>query len=58
MSGAGEKEQYVIEREFLGIMSIKEFIGTIIRSHNIGSLYECEQINCMSIKTVENALYL
>lgn len=28
-----EKEQYMIEREYLGIISVKEMMGRIIRSH-------------------------
>lgn len=28
------KEPYVIEREYLGIISVREFMGAIIKNHN------------------------
>lgn len=54
MQKVKKKEAYVIEREFLGLMTVRELIGTIIRSH-AGS-HECNPSNCITIKTVENAL--
>lgn len=50
-----EKEQYVIEREYLGIISVKEFLGTIIKKHNDSSR-EWKQADCA--KTVEKSLDL
>lgn len=29
-----DKEQYVIEREYLGIISVREFMGMIIKKHD------------------------
>lgn len=43
---------YVIEREYLGVISIREFVGIIIRNHNENN--KGKQQDCT--KTVENAL--
>lgn len=50
-----EKEQYVIEREYLGIISVREFISAIIKKHDdYGS--KCKQSDC--VKTVKESLDL
>lgn len=43
---------YVVEREYLGMISIRELVGIIIRNHNENN--KCKQQDCA--KTVENAL--
>lgn len=40
-----EKEQYIIEREYLGVTSVKEFIGAIIKIHNDNG-YEWKKPDC------------
>lgn len=44
---------YVVEREYLGMISIREFVGIIIRNHNEKN-NRCKQQDCA--KTVENTL--
>lgn len=50
-----KKEQYIIEREYLGVTSVKEFMGAIIKIHNENSC-ECKNSDC--VKTVGKSIDL